>query len=82
MIGDERSMKARLIAMVSRHEMDFIDRISKDALYTTGKKLTRTDVVSAILEAVASLPINGKNVHSEQELRSCIVRTIRCKAER
>jgi len=66
--------KARLVAMIHRDGMDFIDRIGKDALFTTGKKLSRREVVSAILKAVAQLPINGKNVHSENELREYIVK--------
>lgn len=66
------SQKARLIAMIHRDEMDFIDKIGKDALFTTGRKLSRTDVVSAVLSAAAQLGINGKNINSEEELREYI----------
>ena len=65
---NNNDQKARLIAMIHRGEMDFIDKISKDALFTTGRKLSRADVVSAILSAVAQLAINGKNIQSEEEL--------------
>jgi len=69
--------KARLIAMIHRKEMDLIDRIGKDALFTTGRKLSRADVVSAILSAVAQLGINGKNINSEEELREYIEEAIK-----
>ena len=75
-----KKSKARLIAMISRQDMDFIDRIGKDALFSTGKKLSRTDVVSAILSAIAQLPIHGKNIHSETELREYIQKAIEAKA--
>jgi len=68
----DNNQKARLVAMISRHDIDFIDRISKDAQFSTGHKLSRNDVVSAILDAAASLPITGKNIHSKDELRSHI----------
>jgi hypothetical protein len=72
--------KARLIAMISRDEMDFIDRIGKDALFSTGHKLSRTEVVSAILDAVAQLPISGRNIHSKAELHDYIIQAIEAKA--
>jgi len=81
MKANGKSKKARLIAMLSRDELDFIDRIGKDALFSTGKKLSRTDVVSAVLEVVASLPVTGKNIHSEQELREYIESALRAKAQ-
>ena len=71
-----KDQKARLIAMVSREEMDFIDRIGKDALYSTGRKLTRAEVVSAILDAIASLPITGKGIRSEEVFREYILKAI------
>jgi len=61
--------RARLVAMISRAEMDFLDKIGKDAMFSTGKKLSHTDVISAIIDAVASLEANGRNIHSKQELR-------------
>ena len=71
-----KKTKARLIAMISRQDMDFIDKVGKDALFSTGKKLSRAEVVSAILSAVAQLPIHGTNIHSETELREYIQKTI------
>lgn len=65
--------KARLLVLISRQEMDFIDGISKDAMFSTGRKLSRTDVVAAILDAAASLAITGKNIHSKEELREYIL---------
>ena len=70
----ETNKRARLIAMISREEMDFIDKLGKDALFSTGRKLSRTEVVSAVLDAVASLPITGRNIHSKEELHSYITK--------
>jgi len=67
-----KNSKAKLVAMIHRGEMDFIDRIGKDALFTTGKKSSREEVISAILSAVAQLAIYGKDIHSEEELRQYI----------
>ena len=79
-INGVKNSKARLVAMIHRGEMDLIDRIGKDALFTAGKKLSRAEVVSAILNAVAQLPINGKNIRAQEELREYIGKVIEDKA--
>ncbi|MFH0733018.1 MAG: hypothetical protein V2A72_08935 [Candidatus Omnitrophota bacterium] len=58
----------RIIAFLSREQLDFIDKVSKDALFSTGKKLSRTDVIQAIVEMVRRLNISGKDIHSQEEL--------------
>ena len=76
-----KNQKARLIAMISRQEMDFVDKISKDALFSTGHKLTRTDVISAILDVVSQLSVTGRGVYTEDDLRERLRRAIEAKAE-
>ena len=73
--------KARLIAMISREEMDFIDKLAKDALFSTGRKLSRTDVVSAHIDVMHEFPMTGRGIHSRKELHERILVAIRNKIE-
>ncbi len=69
--------KGRVVALLTREEIDFIDRISKDALFSTGHKLSRTDVIRALIDAVKLKEINGEGVHSKAELEkklSCLMK--------
>ena len=68
--------KARLVAMISRDEMDFIDKIGKDALFSTGKKLSRTDVISAIIDVMHEFPMTGRGIHTKDELHARILNAI------
>ncbi len=68
--------KARLVAMISRNEMDFIDKIGKDALFSTGRKLSRTDVISAIIDVMHEFPMTGKGIHTKDELHARIIKAI------
>ena len=79
---EDNNIKARLIAMIPRQEMDFIDRIGKDALYSTGHKLTRTAVINAVLRVMETLSLSGANIHSEDELREYILNAIGRKTEK
>ena len=58
----------RVVALLTREEIDFIDRLSKDALFSTGHKLSRTDVIRALIDVVKLNDINAKGVHSKAEL--------------
>jgi hypothetical protein len=60
--------KGRIVAFLSREEIDFIDKLSKDALFSTGHKLTRTDIVQALVDAARACDINGEGIHSKPEL--------------
>ena len=58
----------RIVAFLTREEIDFMDRISKDALFSTGHKLTRTDIIRALIDAIKMKEISGKGLHSKGDL--------------
>ena len=58
----------RVVALLTREEIDFIDRLSKDALFSTGHKLSRTDVIRAFIDVVKINDLDGNGVHSKLEL--------------
>lgn len=58
----------RIIAFLTREQLDFVDKISKDALFSTGKKLPRSEVIQAMVEAVRKQGISGNLVHNQDEL--------------
>ena len=65
----EREKKfSRVVALLTRGEMDFIDKIAKDALYSTGHKLTRTEIIRAMIDVLVDKEITGEGVNSRLEL--------------
>ena len=64
----------RIIAFLAREQMDFIDKISKDALFTTGKKLSRSEIIQAVVDAARKLNLTGKGVNSVDELERRILK--------
>lgn len=66
--NDERQLLSRVITFLSREELDFIDKVSKDSLFTTGTKLPRAKVIEAMVEAIREAGVNGDGVHSKEEL--------------
>ncbi|MFC1806966.1 hypothetical protein ACFL0T_01170 [Candidatus Omnitrophota bacterium] len=60
--------KGRIVAFLNREEIDFIDKLSKDALFSTGHKLSRTDIIRALVNAIKAGDIDAEGVRSKQDL--------------
>ena len=63
-----RGKRGRIVAFLTRDEIDFIDKLSKDALFSTGRKLSRTDIIRAFVDAVKVQDISAEGIHSKTEL--------------
>ena len=64
----------RVIALLNREQVDFLDKLGKDALFTTGAKLSRTKIIYAMVNALRSLGITGNGVRSKEELEQKIIK--------
>jgi hypothetical protein len=64
----EIGQTGRIVAFLTRPEIDFIDSLSKDALFSTGRKLSRTDIIRAMVDAIKIKQINANGVFSKTDL--------------
>ena len=66
----------RVIASLNRDQVDFLDRLGKDALFSSGVKLSRTEILSAMVNVLRRLELTGEGVASGDELEQRIVNVI------
>jgi hypothetical protein len=66
----------RVIAIMNREEIDYLDKIGKDSLFTTGNKLSRIRILRAMVEAMKDLAIDGKNIKNEDDLKNEILKKV------
>ena len=71
----DRPRTHRVIALLNREQVDFLDEVGKDALFSTGAKLSRTKIIYAMVNALRSLGVRGQGVRSKEELEQKIVKT-------
>lgn len=62
----------RVIASLNREQVDFLDRIGKDAQFSTGIKLSRTQILSAMVNVLKRLELSGKNIKTATQLEQQI----------
>ncbi len=63
----------RVIAALNRDQLDFLDRLGKDALFSAGVKLSRTEILSAMVNVLRRLELTGEGLTSSHELEFRIV---------
>lgn len=66
----------RVIASLNREQLDFLDKLGKDALFSSGVKLSRTEILSAMVNVLKRLPLTGEGVHSGQQFEEQVLRII------
>ncbi len=66
----------RVIASLNREQVDFLDKIGKDALFSAGVKLSRTQIVSAMVNVLLRMNLSGEGVRTLEQFEQRIVATL------
>ena len=70
MIKTERQIMAhRVITMLGREEIDFLDKLGKDALFSTGHKLSYNEILRGLIDFAMEAGISGDNIDSSKTLK-------------
>lgn len=72
-----KSRMQRVVTFLNRNEVDFLDRIGKDALFSTGFKLSRTRLIAWLIDFIEKLNLNGKGLKSEKDLEKRIIEVLK-----
>jgi len=82
MKGAKQGLEHRVIALLDRVQVDFLDKLSKDALFSTGTKLSRTKIISAMLDAMRELHVTASGVKTSEEFEKRILEIMRGEVKR
>jgi len=67
---EKRKINAhRVITALGREEMDFLDKLGKDALFTTGHKLSYNEILRGLIDFAMERGISGENIDSAKALK-------------
>lgn len=75
-------IRRRIIALLSREEMEFLEQLSMDSLFSTGSKLTRVDIIAALVGIAMRLNISANGVRNKEELVEAVLNKLGIKSER
>ena len=72
--NEEKSQ--RVVTFLNREEVDFLDKLGKDALFSTGAKISRSKLIAWLVDFIEDLRINGENIKSEKDFENRIRRVL------
>mgnify|MGYP001365161776 FL=1 len=62
--------KERVVTFLNREEVDFLDKLGKDALFSTGAKISRAKLISWLVDFAEHLHLNGEGLKSEDDFEN------------
>jgi len=62
----------RVIASLNREQVDYLDKIGKDAQFSSGSKLSRTQILAAMVNALKRLNLTGEGVSTTEQFEQRI----------
>ena len=63
----------RVIASLNREQVDYLDRLGKDAQFSSGFKLSRTQVLAAMVNALKRLDLTGEGITTTEQFEQRIL---------
>jgi len=72
----EHIKNQRVVTFLDRNEVDFLDKLGKDALFSTGFKLSRTKLIAWMVDFTKSLKISGTGIRSESDLEKKVIESL------
>ena len=71
----------RVIASLNREQVDYLDRLGKDAQFSSGIKLSRTQILAAMVNALKRLNLTGEGISTAKQFEQRIVDAMRNKED-
>ena len=73
---DEGKQVHRVVTFLDRQQVDYLDKLGKDALFSTGVKFPRTRVISALIDLLRKTGLSGEGLRSEQDLEERLAKRL------
>lgn len=70
----------RVIASLNREQVDYLDKLGKDAQFSSGIKLSRTEILAAMVNALKRLNLTGEGITTTEQFEQRIVDAMMGKA--
>ena len=63
----------RVVASLNREQVDYLDQLGKDAQFSSGTKLSRTQILSAMVNVLKRLNLTGEGITTAEQFEQRII---------
>ncbi len=68
--------RERVVTFLDRNEVDFLDKLGKDALFSTGVKISRAKLIAWLVDFIKKPNLNGEGIKSEKDFENRIMKIL------
>ncbi len=72
----KKIMTHRVVTFLTREELEFLDKLEKDIMFSTGMHISRSQIIEDMAELLARTQMNADGVKSNDELKQRILDAI------
>jgi len=69
--------KHRVVTFLTREEIDFLDKLGKDALFSSGLKLSRTRIIEDMVELLSKTQLSCMSIKTDEELEMVMLEAMK-----
>jgi hypothetical protein len=66
----------RVVTFLTREEMDFLDKLEKDMMFSSGKSVSRSQIIEDLAELLKATGMNANGIASNEDLKKKILGAI------
>ena len=66
----------RVVTFLTREELEFLDKLEKDMMFSTGRHLSRSQILQDMAELLSKTRMNAIRIKSDDELKKKIQEAI------
>ena len=67
----------RVITMLNRDELEFLDKLGKDSLFSTGHKLSYNEILKGLIDFAMETEVSGEKIDSLETFKQKLSEEIR-----
>jgi hypothetical protein len=77
MKGKPAVMTHRVITMLDWTEMEFLDKMGNDSMFSTGHKLSYNEILKGVLDVAMETGVSGEDINCSAEFKRKVLEQIR-----
>lgn len=66
----------RVVTFLTRQELEFLDKLEKDMIFSTGRHISRSQILQDIVEVFTKTHMDAIGIRNNQELEQSMVKAI------
>ncbi len=65
---EKKLSRHRVVTFLTREELEFLDKLERDMIFSTGKHLSRAQILQDAAELLSRTGMNGTGITNNEEL--------------